>query len=223
MRSELKERAIALRKSGYLYAEIGRELAIAKSTAYLWTSNETLSPTESTRLIERLKVSKRERIKYLAVLKRQKREERDRLIQQNASRIVKATELTMNHRRLLCSMLFWCEGAKAVSAGITFVNSDPIMAKMFLELLRSSFKLDESKFRALVHLHEYHDRDKQLDFWSRVTKIPLSQFHKPYLKPNTGKNTRENYPGCISIRNFDSALGKLLKMIYIEFSQATGG
>lgn len=221
MRPDLKTRAIRLRKSGYLYAEIARELGVAKSTAYSWTYDQVLSPQESKRLIEKLRSNKSERIKYLAILKRAKREERDRQIQQTAAQIVGSTNLTSNHRRLLCSLLFWCEGAKSVAAGITFINSDPIMIRKFLELFRSSFKLDENKFRALVHLHEYHDVDKQQRFWAEITGIPLSQFHRPYLKPNTGKNTREGYPGCISIRYFDSALGKLLKMIYIEFSKET--
>lgn len=222
MSSNLKYRAIKLRRSGYFYAEIASELGLAKSTAYMWTHKEVLEPKQVNALVERLRQNKRRRIKYLAILKRQKREERDRQIQQNAIQIVNASELALNHKRLLCAILFWCEGGKDVAGGIRFMNSDPEMIRTFLVLLRQSFELDESKFRALVHLHEYHDQQKQLKFWSNLTKIPLGQFNKPYLKPHTGINTREGYPGCISVRYHDGSFGKLLKMIYIEFSKSIG-
>jgi hypothetical protein len=123
----------------------------------------------------------------------------------------------------MCSLLFWAEGQKDVRAGVTFINSDPNMIQTFLKLFRHSFEVDESKFHALVHLHEYHDTKVQLEYWSKLTGIPLKQFWKPYLKPHTGKNKRIDYPGCISIRYLDSQFGKLLKMIYIEFSKSYRG
>lgn len=116
--------------------------------------------------------------------------------------------------------MFWCEGEKDVRSGIRFINSDPVMIQTFLSLLRTSFPIKEEKFRALVHLHGYHDPVEQQRFWSEVTGIPLERFHKPYLKPNTGRNTRPGYPGCISIRYQDSSLGKALKMIYSEFGKS---
>lgn len=204
-----------------MFAEIARELEIAKSTAYSWTHGLHLSQGEKNRSEARLRVAQQAKVTHLAALNKQRHKERDDLLGESARKIVEHAPLSLDHKKLLCSVLFWCEGGKDVRGGIQFINSDPAMIQKFLSLLREGFPIQENKFRALIHLHEYHNQEKQLRFWSKVTEIPISQFHKPYLKPNTGKNTRIGYPGCVSIRYLDSALGKLLKMIYSEFGKST--
>lgn len=222
MRTVLKKRAIKLRRNGYLYAEIGRELGIAKSTAHLWTSGTSLDAKQSEKINFKLRSSRQKKIEKLATINRQRREQRDELLRKQAEEFVKLTKPNADINRLLCAVMFWCEGGKDTQSGIRFINSDPLMISTFLKLLRNSFSLDEMKFRALIHLHEYHDAQQQLKFWSKITRIPPSQFYRPYLKPNTVKNIRDNYPGCISIRYSDNSLGRLLKMVYIEFSRNIG-
>lgn len=163
-----------------------------------------------------------DKIDNLATVNKRKREERDKLIGEQAKEVVDNLVLDTNHQKLICSVMFWCEGGKDIAAGIRFINSDPKMVNTFLTLLRSSFDIDEAKFRALIHLHEYHNPDKQLQYWSNITNIPANQFYKSFKKGNTGSNKKEGYPGCVSIRYLDKSLGKLLKMIYTEFSSWRG-
>jgi hypothetical protein len=85
---------------------------------------------------------------------------------------------------------------KEISIKLGVVKS---MAAAFLRLFRSSFDLDEKKFRVCIHLHEYHDTKRQLAFWSKVSQIKRSQFIKPFRKKHTGTRVRENYPGCASV------------------------
>ena len=73
--------------------------------------------------------------------------------------------------KLLASFLLWTEGSKSARSYISFINSDPLMIRTFLTLLRKSFSLNESKFRALMHLHEYHKEQQQMIFWSKVANI----------------------------------------------------
>lgn len=84
----------------------------------------------------------------------------------------------------------------------------------FISLLRKSFTVDESKFRALVQLHEYHEENKIINFWSKITKIPVSQFTKSYLKPNTSKVIRKDYKGTLRIVYYNSQIAHELKAIY---------
>lgn len=217
----LKLQAEKLRKEGYLYSEVAKKLGIAKSTAYVWTRTLDLTEDENQRILKHYSEAQQRKIENLANINKKNRQQRDLQIKSNAHKMMKNTKLTKNHDRLICAIMFWCEGGKNVSGGIKFINSDPRMIQSFLALFRKSFDVDEAKFRALVHLHEYHDKEEQLKYWSELTKIPTSQFHKPYLKIHTGKNKREGYPGCISLRYLDTSLGKLLKMIYIEFSNVT--
>jgi hypothetical protein len=107
----------------------------------------------------------------------------------------------------------------AGNKSVSFINSDPEMIKYFLDVFRKAFKVDEKKFRALIHLHEYHDIDKQTDFWSKITRIPKEQFTKPYRKENGGKRKRENYQGCVSIRYNDRKIAKELIFLVKELSK----
>lgn len=93
------------------------------------------------------------------------------------------------------------------------------MVKTFLKLLRSTFILDEKKFRALVHIHEYHNEKEIKAFWSKVTGIPLTQFNKSYLKTHTKKIIRKNYKGTISIRYYDYKIALELSFIYNIFAK----
>lgn len=89
---------------------------------------------------------------------------------------------------------------------------------IFVNLLREAFDADESKFRLLIHIHEYHNDLKQRKFWSKATGISLKQFTKSYVKPHTGKNKRKDYPGCASLRYYDYRIALELEAIYNIFS-----
>ncbi len=94
---------------------------------------------------------------------------------------------------------------------------DPSLIALFLDLLRKGFKINESKLRILMHLHNYHDEVIQKEFWSIVTNIPFAQFHQSYWKPNTGKRKHAHYPGCIALSYYDAKIAKELKAIYNAF------
>jgi hypothetical protein len=219
MSSALRQEAEKLRLEGYLYSEITDEIGVAKSTVYGWTHDIEMSDNAKKIVARKIYSSKLLQINKLAKIKSDYVKQKDLLIQNKAKEVVKGIELNNKHQMIICAVLFWCEGGKDVRGGIQFINSDPIMIRLFLKLLREAFGVEEEKFRALVHLHDYHDKDTTLKYWSDITRIPLSRFYKPYRKPNTGKNYHEGYRGCVSIRYSDSQLGKFLKMLYIEFSK----
>lgn len=215
----LKEKAINLRKKGFSLKEISEKLNIAKSTASVWLQNINLNKKAQKRLENR---------KILGQYKSQllKREKRKKLLKKYAN---KATEriskikFDKNTYKLLCAFLYWCEGVKTSDTHVRFTNSEPAMIATFLDLLRKSFELDEKKFRALIHLHDYHNEQKQKRLWSKITKIPLSQFNRSYRKPNTGKRKRNDYPGCITISYYDHSVAKELLALYNMFAKRSGG
>jgi len=96
------------------------------------------------------------------------------------------------------------------------------MVATFVKLIRNSYRLDESKFRVLIHIHEYHDESGIKDFWSKITNIPLTQFSKSYKKSNTGKRTRNNYMGTIRIRYYDYKIALELRSLYNTFVRVIG-
>ncbi len=206
---EVREKAIALREKGYSLKEVSDTLHIAKSTSSLWLRNISLSQEAQNRLKE--KHTLKQYKASLSALK--KREEINQFYKELVLKDLYKIRPTKGIYKLICSLLFWCEGSKNFSH-VRFTNSDPTLIKLFLFTFRRGFNIDESKLRILMHLHDYHDENIQKEFWSKTTEIPLSQFLKTYHKPHTGKNIHENYPGCIALYYYGSKVAKELQAIY---------
>jgi hypothetical protein len=210
-----KEEARELRKKGCSLKEISRSFNVAKSTASAWVEDIELSEAAKDRLLQIIKLgqfnsaeNKKAQTQILELGYFY-----DALIEM---------ESKPNYEKIICAMIYWCEGSKNARDGIAFINSDPKLVKKFLNLLRKNFIVDEGRFRACIHIHSYHSPETQLDFWSKITDIDKEQFIRPYQKPNTSKRIRENYQGCISIRYHDNDLARRLMAIAKAFLLHTG-
>ena len=168
----IKNKAIKLRKHGYSLQEISEFLKVSKGTLSLWLKNIKIDPWGRKRLAQRMI-----RVQALNAFHR-KKHTRNLIAgyQKDYEKIVGSIQLSQDIKKLLCAIIYWCEGVKDVYSGLRFTNSDPQLVKIFLNLFRSSFKLNESKFRVCVHLHSYHDQEVEQKFWSKVTDIPRKQF-----------------------------------------------
>lgn len=214
---EIKTQAVNLRKKGHSINEISDQLHISKSTASLWLRSTFLSPSALLRLQDR-RLAGREKAKKILL---NKSRNKDKTAKDQALKTLSNVSTTKETSKLVCSLLFWAEGSK-VTGKVVFTNSDSNMIRVFLKLLRLSFDLDEKKFRALIHLHEYHDESFALKYWSKITSIPLVQFNKSYLKPHTSINKKKGYMGTISIRYYDGTIARELHSIYNTFVDHLG-
>lgn len=84
-------------------------------------------------------------------------------------------------------MLYWAEGYKNLSkrnrgAQIDLANSDPQMIKLFLKFLRETCGVDEERLRARLYCYANQNIDFLKKYWHGVTKVPLKQFSKPYIR-----------------------------------------
>lgn len=217
----IKIKAASLRKKGMSIPRIANELHIAKSTISLWVSTVPL-PVAIRRQLEMNSLSGREKGRKMIEIERQRKQTKR---EKEAYKIVQ-TQISRsdnNYWKHIASLLFWCEGGKRSLSSIYFTNSDPALIRAFLYTLRKGFKLKEDKLRAIMHLHSYHSEAKQRSFWSKISKIPISQFSKTYLKPHTKQRKRENYQGCLSIRYHDADLARLLDALYHSFAKKIMG
>ncbi len=213
MKISERHKAVTLRRQGHSLKEIAAALNVAKSSVSLWVRDVALSSSAKKVLLTKIKLgqfvaAERKKAKTRAI--------EDEYLQQ-ARKELDAATLSPFYKKLLCSLIYWCEGTKSPKAGATFINSDPSLIKQFLSLLRSSFEIDERKFHPCLHLHSYHSKAKQLDFWSGITNIDRSQFIKPYVKPNTEKRIRIGYPGCLSVKYHSNDLARQLLAIAKAF------
>ena len=198
--------AVRLRKMGHSLNEVADKLDVSKSSASYWLRDIALSPRAKDRLSKKIKRGQ-------IIAAENKRENTQNKINEyfnEAAKVLKNKEISNIDKKIICSLVYWCEGAKDLRSGVQFANSDPYLAKLFVQLLRENYKIDDKKFHACVHIHSYHNPKTQIDYWSNVTGIPKSQFFKPYLKKNSGKNIHADYQGCISIRYNDVNVSRQL-------------
>ena len=205
MKKTLKQQAIELRKKGYSFQEISLVLDVSRSTASSWARSVVLGIQAKLRLQKRGDEGRQRGI----ITNKIKQQKLLLEIDSNCE-VLKNKKYNLDDYKLFLALLYWGEGAKT-GGRLIFINSDPAMVRIFMFLMRKSFMIKEEKFRTLLHLHEYHDKNEMIDFWSKITGISKNQF-SIYNKPHTGINKKEGYKGCLSIRYGDS---KILKEVFI--------
>ena len=215
---ETKEKALSLRSEGYSVKEIADKLDISKSTSSLWVSCVKLNRKAQQRLGER-KLLQYYKSSLSWERKRTREEEQRR---SKALEIISKIKKDPNHLKIYCALLYWCEGGKGYKESVRFVNSDPILISAFLTVFRKSFEINERKLRVLMHLHGYHDEEKQRKFWSNLTEIPENQFLKTFHKPHTSKRIKKDYPGCVAIHYNDFKIAREIRTLYKVFSEQLG-
>ncbi len=208
MKIKEREKAKTLRAKGYSIKEISDILSVSKASTSVWVRGIVLSDIANKR-IQELKDNGQQKAQSVLINKKLKRLNESL---NKAKKILDQINHDSNWEKIVCALIYWCEGVKEDSI-LAFTNSDPNLVKTFLRLLRNNFTIVEDKLRVCVHLHEYHNKEKQIRFWSHVTGIATSQFIKPYFKKNGAKNIRKNYQGCVSIRYYNARMAQELNAI----------
>jgi len=147
-------------------------------------------------------------------------QQRQEKIKNKESRTISNFKLTSNIAKIFASLLYWCEGHRYPSSNfVGFANSDPLIVRTFLELFRKGFQPKEDKLRVHLQLHTTHDKKKMTTFWSKLLKIPKTQFYKPTITPPTGRMKRYNYKGTCTIRYYDVSFVFKMMGIYEELAR----
>ena len=215
----LKFEAIELRQKGLSINEIYRKIGAAKSSVSVWVRNVPLSSRARNRI--KLRWTKGQEHAWAARRAITKKQLSD--ANTKAGKELLKIKISRGHAQLMCALIYWCEGSKTKNdSWLAFTNSSPELVAVFLKFFREGFHIDPTKFRAKMHLHDYHDEKIQLAFWSRVTKISPAQFTNTYQKPHTGKRKRGDYAGCIVIRYYDARIARQVLALARAFLNKEG-
>jgi hypothetical protein len=214
---DTKNQALKLRTLGHSLREIAVILKIARSTASVWVRDVKLTTNAKARLDLLTTQAKSSAGKRWQEYRLSREEEINKL----AKQVISVWKNNQDSSRVLASFLFWAEGSKDLG-NISFINSDPVMIGTFLKLFRTSFEVDETKFRVLLHLHEYHDHLEMKRYWSNITHIPIKQFSKTFIKSHTKRRIHPDYKGCCKIKYYDSRIARGLSAIYNSLAKVIG-
>ena len=198
-----KIKAIQLRKEGFSYGEILKQVLVSKSTLSLWLRSVGLSKRQKQRLTA----------KKLASIRRgwekwhQIRVEKTNKIKAEA--IGEMSGLDKNALWLICVALYWAEGSKEKEhnpgQNVQLGNSDPRMIKIFLKWLREVVKTNKEDIKYDIYIHENSKNriEDVIKFWSSTTNASVDDFKYVYFKKNKiktkRKNVGDNYWGVLRV------------------------
>ena len=200
-----KNTAIRLRRSGYTYGEIVKKIdaPIPKSTLSIWFQNIKLSAYARKRLENSISDKLKKAHAAALLTNKKKRQEYLRDIEKRVSHL-KNHLSNKDVAKIVLAVLYLGEGKKSIRRSFMFGNSDPKVIKLYLNLLRKCYAIDESKFRCTVQCRADQDVPFLEKFWLDVTKIPASQFYRSRIDPRTiGKKSKKpQYKGVCRIDYF---------------------
>ena len=173
-RREDKNKAIQLRKKGYSYSQIKKELGVGKSTLSVWLHDMPLSKKRLDELQRNEAV-----IEKIRSAKRKTREIRLHKVFSEVSRDI--GKLSERDLFIAGLFLYWGEGSKTQKYTIALANTDPAMIRTFLAWLKL-LKVPEEKIKVRLHLYSDMDPKKEVCYWSKEIRIPRSHFSNPYIK-----------------------------------------
>jgi len=218
-RIEDKFRAQKLRRQGLSYKEILTKIYVSKSTISSWCKDIELTKEQELRLLEKKQFGQRKGSLVAANNKRKARIERTKKIRKIAKKDI--GKIFSRDKFVAGIALYAAEGEKTDGKG-GFANSDPKLIKFMMEWFIKVVKVPLFRLRGAIWLHEGLSEKKAKKFWSELTGIPKSQFHKTYIakvKLNS-KKIRKNIHqyGVFAIRFSDSAIHrKIMGWIYTVF------
>ena len=190
----LKTKAITLRKSGLSYGEIKNKLNISKSTLSYWLKDVPLTEEQRKRLYTA----------NVLLLSRGTQSQKERRLRE-VSKIIEdakkeiSKSISLESYRLFGAALYWAEGNKTNSFGIT--NSDPYLILFMVKWFEKIFEVRPNTLRAWLNIYPQQNDLEIKKFWSQLTGIPVENFGKSFVKP-LNKNYKKNtlYYGTVKIK-----------------------
>lgn len=204
---EKKLQAQKLRKKGLSYSEIQRIVKVPKSNLSGWCRDIAITEKQALRLFKnKLKGAAKGRI---IGAKRQQARRLKHIGELLAEGRAEVGMISARDRFVAGISLYSAEGTKA-DASCGFSNSDPFLIKFMSVWFRDFCHVPEIKLRGALWIHENLSVRMAMKYWSDLTKIPISQFHKTYIAKNkTGSlKVRKNLHryGVFSIRFSDAKI-----------------
>lgn len=216
----LQQQIKQFRRNGRTYSEIKSllkivQIDIPKSTIAYWCRGVPLPKSYQSKVKRLNKLNLAMGRKISSRNRKEKRETFLEGVDINNRNLYRHFANNSNSRKITLAILYLAEGSKTARGSLMFGNSDPAVVRMFVNLMRECYKLDERKFRCTLQCRADQNIKKLEKFWSKTTKIPPKQFYKARVDKRTLGQISKNqgYKGVCRIDYFSSAIDLELKRI----------
>ena len=206
---EVREEARRLRREGWSLGDIAAKLGPPKHTLTLWVRNIELTSEQRARLHEKEVMAAGRNRALAAQTNRAARVERIRMAAEKAQAFLDTLDDQHQANHIAAAMLYLGEGAKSEGA-FAFGNSDPRVIQYWLYLLRTSFEIDESKFRIQLMCRADQDYEELKQYWTEITGI--TRFIKGHVDARTEgiPTKRPRYKGVCKVSYHDVSIRRYL-------------
>jgi len=211
---EYKPEARRLRKKGWSIKAIRKELGIPLSTLSGWLRDIELSKKQQAKLKKKWQQALVDaRAKAVLWHNEQKRLRLEQAEIQAKIVLSKIEIADKNILDLTLALLYLGEGFKGSETGIG--NSDPLILRFFLAILKENYDVDIKNITCELHLRADQDADKVKKFWAKKLQIPISNFKRAYFDQRTlGSKTYSHYKGVCLMRIGNVAIQR--KLVYLS-------
>lgn len=208
---EKKTQAQNLRRRGYSYSQIRKIIDVPKGTLSGWCRDIALTEDQALKLFGyKLKGAAKGRIIGAKRQQAKRLKEIKDLMTEGTKEI---GYLSTRDRFLAGVCLYSAEGTKT-DKSCNFANSDPKLIKFMTDWFREFCKISEDRLRGAIWIHDNLDAIEAKRYWSNLTGIPETQFHKTYMAKNKVDSLKirkniHNY-GVFSVRFSDAKIHRKL-------------
>ncbi len=115
--------------------------------------------------------------------------------------------LSKRNLSLLGVSLYICEGTRMridnrgqKQYALEFTNKDPRTILVFLRFLREIIKIEEKRLKAQLFIYPDHNPTHLINFWSKLTDIPISRFNKIINLKQKNQKFKPNLLGTLKLR-----------------------
>lgn len=201
-KSKEKIEARNRRREGKSVKEIAKSLNVSAASVSTWVRDILLTK----RQIKNLKKRSTDPFygKKLAYLQMQQKKFDQKVLKLKEDGKHEVGVLSKREVFLIGIALYWGEGFKK-DRQVGLATLDPNIARLYLYWLQLCFgiQIDHLILRVTANI-SYQKKVKQLEqFWSKILKVPLKSFSKPYFQKTAWKKIYENpqdYHGVIRIK-----------------------
>jgi len=170
MRFEEKQRARELRRQGWSYNDILKEVGVSKSTLSLWLRDIPLTDEQIAALSCKFRVGREKFIHKMRVRRDTRWAEYHREAEEEYRTLSQDPEFMFG------LALYIGEGSKTKQNDLCIANCDPRVIQKALEFLRIGIPF--ASLRCAIHLHLGLSVETAEAYWQEVTGLPKTQFHR---------------------------------------------
>lgn len=176
----VKNKAVNLRKEGYSYNYISKNIGISKSTLSGWLQNIPYSPNDFT--ISTIGNARAKSGEVKAKIKMQSYELAMQLAKNDIGKLTKRDIF------MLGIGVYIGEGSKTGDI-VRIVNSDPRIVRFGVRWFIEMCGLTIENMVARIHLYPSNNEQDAINYWHKETGIPKSNFQKSSIDTRTNKKS----------------------------------